>query len=48
MNIEHYSKLINSIESKLDEADELASLTNIRYSHDEIFSKLKKKIDEAK
>ena len=43
MSIEKYSKLIDSIDAKLDEADELASLTDVRYSHEEVFSRVRRK-----
>jgi hypothetical protein len=38
-----YVKLTNDIELKLDEADRAAELTNVRYSHDEVFGRFKKK-----
>lgn len=48
MSIEKYSELVDSIDAKLDEADELALKTDVRYSHDAIFSKVRRKIDDAK
>ncbi len=47
MSIEKYCKLIDNIDAKLDEADELAKKTNIRHSHDEVFSKVRRKIDDS-
>jgi prevent-host-death family protein len=43
LNLEKYAELTDDIELKLDEADRAAELTNIRYSHDEVFGRLKKK-----
>lgn len=48
MSIEKYSELIDNIDAKLDEADELASKTNIRYSHDKVFSDVRRKINDKK
>ncbi len=48
MSIEKYCKLIDNIDFKLDEADEFAEKTDIRYSHNEIFSKVRRKIDDSK
>jgi prevent-host-death family protein len=41
MNLEQYALLTNDIESKLDEADRLAEANDIRYTHEEVFSRLK-------
>lgn len=48
MSIEKYSELIDNIDAKLDEADELASKTDIRYSHDRVFSNVRRKINDKK
>lgn len=48
MSIEKYSELIDSIDAKLDEADELALKTDVRYSHDEVFSRVRRKINDTK
>lgn len=48
MSIEKYSELIDNIDAKLDEADELASKTNFRYSHDKVFSDVRRKINDKK
>lgn len=46
LSIEEYSKLINSIEVKLDEADAQAESTSIRLTHDEVFSNIRGKLNE--
>ena len=46
MSIEEYSKLTNPIEAKLIEADYQAENTEIRLSHDEVFSAARRKINE--
>ena len=46
LSIEEYSKLINSIEVKLDEADVQAESTSIRLTHDEVFSNIRGKLNE--
>ncbi len=45
MSIEQYSKLKDSIEMKLDEADYLAQLNDKRLSHDEVFGDLRSRIN---
>ena len=45
MSIEKYEKLIDCIESKLDEADLEAKTTSERYTHDEVFSKVRRKLN---
>lgn len=46
LSIEKYDKLTNFIEKKLDEADRVAEATEERYTNDEVFSKLRKRIDD--
>ena len=41
MSLEKYAELTDDIEFKLDEADRAATLSDIRYSHEEVFSRLK-------
>lgn len=48
MSIEKYSELIDNIDYKLDEADELAATTTLRYSHDKVFSDARRRINEQK
>lgn len=45
MSLEKYSRLTDDIEIKLDEADKEAEFTKKRYTHDEIFSNMRRKID---
>ena len=37
LSLEKYAELTDDIEFKLDEADREAALTDVRYTHDEIF-----------
>ena len=37
--MEKYAELTDDIEIKLDEADREAETTNVRHTHDEIFSR---------
>ena len=46
MSIEAYSKLTESIEDALDVADKTAEETNERYSHEEMFAKLREAVHE--
>lgn len=52
MSIEKYSKLMSDleyneyVEKALDEAEEEARNTDVRYTHEEIFSKLRRIISE--
>lgn len=41
MSIEAYSKLTESTEAALDTADQLAEETDKRYTHEEMFAKLR-------
>ena len=41
LSLEKYSELTDDIELKLDEADKAAAVSKLRYSHDEVFSRLK-------
>lgn len=47
-NIEHYSAIINDIEHKLDEADEVAEKSDVRYSASKIFGKVRSRINARK
>jgi len=44
MSIQSYENITNNIETKLDEADNYSKISDVRLSHDEVFSKLRKKI----
>ncbi len=46
LSIEEYSRLIDQIEFRLDEADIQAESTKERMLHDELFSKIRSKINE--
>ena len=48
LSLEKYAELTDDIEFKLDEADKEANSTNIRYSHDEVFSRVRARIDAGK
>jgi len=41
MSLEKYSEITDSVEIKLDEADRAAEMSDIRYTHEEVFSRLK-------
>lgn len=40
MSLDKYAKITDEIELKLDEADRMADTTDIRYNHDEVFSRI--------
>jgi prevent-host-death family protein len=41
MSLEKYAELTDDIELMLDEADRAAALSDIRHTHEEVFSRLK-------
>lgn len=43
MSLEQYSALTDELEFKLDEADRAAALSDVRYSGEEVFGRMKKK-----
>jgi len=43
MSIEKYSEITDKTELKLDEADLAADLSDVRFTHDEVFSALRKR-----
>jgi hypothetical protein len=43
MNLARYAELTDDVEIKLDEADRAAETSNIRHTHKQVFSRLKKK-----
>ena len=45
MSIEKYAELTDDIEVKLTEADYAAAASNVRYTHDEVFTRLKEGIN---
>ncbi len=46
MSIEAYSKLTESVEDALDVADKMAEEIDKRYTHEEMFSKLREAIND--
>ena len=44
MSLEQYSALTDGIELALDEADKAAAMTDVRYTADEVFSRVRKGI----
>lgn len=45
LSLKQYAELTDDIELKLDEADKEADMTDIRYIHDEIFSRARARIN---
>ena len=45
LSLEQYAKLSNDIEIKLDEADRQAEQSSERFTHDQVFSGLRGKLD---
>ncbi|GHS94971.1 antitoxin [Synergistales bacterium] len=45
LSLEKYADMTDDIEIKLDEADRAAELSTLRYTHEEVFSRLKMKTD---
>ena len=41
LSLERYSELTDDVEIKLDEADRAAAISEVRYTHKEVFSRLK-------
>ena len=48
LSLEHYAALTDEIEIKLDEADKAAALDHVRYTEEELFSKVRSRINERK
>jgi prevent-host-death family protein len=48
LSLEKYAELTDDIELKLDEADKEADLTALRYTHDEVFSRVRARINKGK
>ena len=46
MSIEQYSKLRDMLEMKLDEADYQAEMSSERLSHEDVFTKLRGRVNE--
>ena len=45
MSLEQYSALTDTVERKLDEADAYAAITSVRLSKDEVFDKVRNRIN---
>jgi len=41
MSLQHYANITQDIEMLMDEADQAADASNVRYSHEEVFARLK-------
>ena len=48
MSLERYTELTDEIEYKLDEADRAADLSDVRYSGEEVFSRVRRRVDGRK
>ena len=46
MSLAKYADITDELEFKLDEADRMAAVSDIRYSHEEVFLRLKEGLDE--
>lgn len=44
MSLEKYAELTDDIEIKLDEADMAADISDIRYTHEEVFSRVREEL----
>ena len=45
LSLEAYSKLTDGVESALDEADQMATVDDKRYSHEEVFSGIRRRVN---
>jgi prevent-host-death family protein len=45
LSLNAYTQLVERVERALDEADRMAEETSMRYSHEEVFDKLRKRIN---
>lgn len=43
MSLEKYAQITNDVEFILDEADRVAKETDVRYTHEEVFSRVRRK-----
>ena len=48
LSLEQYEELTNDVELALDEADRAAALSDTRYSADEVFGRVRRRIRERK
>lgn len=45
LSLEKFAELTDDIELKLDESDREADLTDARYTHDDVFKRVRTRID---
>ena len=45
LSLEAYSKLTDGVEYALDEADQMATVDDKRYSHEEVFSGIRRRVN---
>ena len=45
LSLEAYSRLTDGVEAALDEADRYASENEKRYTHDEVFTNIRRRVD---
>ena len=48
LSLEQYAALTDEIEMKLDEADKAAAADSVRYTEDEVFSRVRNRIHKRK
>lgn len=48
LSLEQYAALTDDVELALDEADKAAELSDVRYSEQEVFSRVRRRIRERK
>lgn len=48
MSLEKYAELTDEVEIKLDEADREAEATDVRHTHEEVFSRVRARINDGK
>ena len=48
LSLEQYAELTDRIELALDEADQAASISDVRYSSEEVFGRVRRRIRERK
>ena len=46
LSLEAYSRLTDGVETALDEADQFAAENEKRYTHEEVFADLRRKIND--
>lgn len=48
LSLEQYASLTDEVEIKLDEADRAAALDDVRYTEEQVFSRVRSRIHERK